>query len=47
MKNKPSVLRKPVIAQGGPPRDLPMKTDELLNMIEKSYNESAYSLFKT
>jgi hypothetical protein len=23
-----------------------MKTDELLNMIEKSYNESAYSLFK-
>ena len=42
MKNKPSVLRKPVIAQGGPPRDLPMKTDELLNMIEKSYNESAY-----
>jgi hypothetical protein len=45
MKNKPSVSKKPVIAQGGPPRDLPLKTDELIDLLGKSYEQSAASLF--
>ena len=45
MKNKSNISKKPVIAQGVPPRDLRMKTDELLDMIEKSYDASAGSLF--